>query len=167
MPRVTRVASAGAGARQGRLLHVPVPWMFVLNYLLGAALQYVAPIRVAWEPPFDMSVAGGALFVLGVAIAGWGWITFHRAGTTRVPGQTSTTLVTWGPYRATRNPMYVGLSLAYLGEAGLLRQAWPPLLLPLTLAYLNWVVIPVEESRLREVFGAAYDAYRARVRRWI
>ena len=64
----------------------------------------------------------------------------------------STTLVTSGPYRFTRNPMYVGLSLAYLGEAGLLKQIWPLLLLPLVLAYLNGTVIPVEEARLKEVF---------------
>ena len=157
----------GTSAPHAWLIHVPVPWVFVLNYLLGVALQYLEPIRVEWEPPLDVSVAGAVLFVIGAAIAGWGWMTFHRAGTTRVPGKASTSLVTWGPYRATRNPMYVGLSLAYLGEAGLLRQAWPPLVLPLTLAYLNWIVIPVEEARLHEVFGAAYDAYRARVRRWL
>jgi len=150
-----------------RLIHVPVPWVFVLNYLLGVALHLAVPIAIAWTPPFDVGVLGAVLFVLGTIIAGWGWFTFHRAGTTRVPGQLSTALVTWGPYRVTRNPMYVGLSLAYLGEAGLLRQLWPALLLAMTLAYLSWIVIPVEEGRLREVFGATYDAYRARVRRWI
>jgi protein-S-isoprenylcysteine O-methyltransferase Ste14 len=76
-------------------------------------------------------------------------------------------LVTSGPYRKSRNPMYVGLALAYLGEAGMLRQVWPALLLPLVLAYLNWVVIPVEEARLTEVFCEAYDSYRSNVRRWI
>jgi protein-S-isoprenylcysteine O-methyltransferase Ste14 len=63
--------------------------------------------------------------------------------------------------------MYVGLSLAYLGEAGLLRQGWPVLLLPLVLAYLNWGVIPVEESKLEETFPKQYAEYRAKVRRWI
>jgi protein-S-isoprenylcysteine O-methyltransferase Ste14 len=63
--------------------------------------------------------------------------------------------------------MYVGLSLAYLGEAGLLKQVWPVILLPLVVAYLNWVVIPVEEARLGEVFPQDYVRYRATVRRWI
>ena len=63
--------------------------------------------------------------------------------------------------------MYVGLTLAYLGEAGILRQIWPVLLLPLTLAYVNWTVIPVEEKKLREVFAEEYERYRAKVRRWI
>jgi protein-S-isoprenylcysteine O-methyltransferase Ste14 len=63
--------------------------------------------------------------------------------------------------------MYVGLALAYLGEAGLLHHIWPVFLLPLTLAYVNWIVIPVEESKLKEVFGEQYQRYRARVRRWV
>jgi len=149
------------------LLHVPVPWVFVLNYLLGAGVHHFYAIALPWHLPFDVSYAGAVLFVLGALIAGWGWMTFHREGTTRVPGRASTTLVTWGPYRFTRNPMYVGLSLAYVGEAGLLHQLWPVLLLPLTIVYVNSVVIPVEESRLLAVFGASYDAYRARVRRWL
>ena len=63
--------------------------------------------------------------------------------------------------------MYVGLALAYLGEAGLLHQLWPVLLLPLTICYINWIVIPVEEARLNEVFALEYQAYCAKVRRWI
>ena len=63
--------------------------------------------------------------------------------------------------------MYVGLTLAYLGEAGLLHQVWPIVLLPLTLAYVNWAVIPVEEARLKEVFQDIYDRYCQTVRRWL
>jgi protein-S-isoprenylcysteine O-methyltransferase Ste14 len=63
--------------------------------------------------------------------------------------------------------MYVGLTLAYLAEAAILRQAWPLIFLPLVLAYLNYVVIPVEEAKLTEVFGDAYDRYRSSVRRWL
>ena len=63
--------------------------------------------------------------------------------------------------------MYVGMTVAYLGEAGMLRQAWPVAFLPFVLAYLNWVVIPVEEARLREAFGAVYNNYTAAVRRWV
>ena len=63
--------------------------------------------------------------------------------------------------------MYVGLTLAYLGEVGILGHLWPLALLPLVLAYLNWMVIPVEEARLTETFGGEYEAYRGRVRRWI
>lgn len=63
--------------------------------------------------------------------------------------------------------MYVGLSVAYLGEAGMLHQVIPVILLPLTVTYLNRVVIPLEEERLRKVFGAEYQRYGGRVRRWL
>jgi protein-S-isoprenylcysteine O-methyltransferase Ste14 len=96
-----------------------------------------------------------------------GLLTFWRARTTTVPGQASARMVTWGPYRFTRNPMYVGLSVAYVGEAGILRHVWPVLFLPLVVAYLNWVVIPVEEQKLHEVFGDEYEQYRQHVRRWV
>jgi protein-S-isoprenylcysteine O-methyltransferase Ste14 len=150
------------------LMRIPVPWVFLLLDLLGAGLQRV------WPPHLGLGVSGNAssaigtvVFSVGVLTAGWGLITFHRARTTTVPGKLSSQLVTWGPYRFTRNPMYVGLTIAYLGEALLLRQVWPALLLPVVVAYVNWVVIPVEQARLMDVFGAEYVEYQRRVRRWL
>jgi protein-S-isoprenylcysteine O-methyltransferase Ste14 len=148
------------------LLRVPVPWVFVLTYLAGVAIQ------LAWPPGggrggAGVGIAGGALFLVGAVVAGWSLVIFRRERTTTVPGRVSSKLVTWGPYGFSRNPMYVGLVLAYAGEAGLLRQVWPLVLLPLTVAYVNGIVIPLEESRLREVFGEEYEAYRSRVRRWL
>ncbi len=87
------------------LFHVPVPWVFVLGYLLGALLERIAPIGSGWTRPVRTDVVGAVLFIAGVVVAGWGWFTFHRAGTTRVPGEVSSTMVTWGPYRFSRNPM--------------------------------------------------------------
>ena len=66
-----------------------------------------------------------------------------------------------------RNPMYVGLSVAYVGEAAILHQIVPVVLLPLTIAYLNRVVIPIEEQQLHAVFGAEYEQYQNDVRRWL
>ena len=149
------------------LMHVPVPWVFVLTYLFGAGLEFVYPSHTGTEPLYVVRIAGGVLFAMGAAMAAWSLVLFRKARTTTVPGRKSAKLVTGGPYRFTRNPMYVSLSIAYLGEAGLLRQLWPILLLPLTVAYLNWIVIPVEEARLSEVFGGDYEHYRAKVRRWI
>jgi protein-S-isoprenylcysteine O-methyltransferase Ste14 len=110
---------------------------------------------------------GAGLFALGAVIAGLGLTLFRRASTTTVPGQRSELVVIRGSYRWTRNTMYVGLTLAYVGEAGLLRQVWPLAVLPLVLAYLQWVVIPLEEAKLKETFGEEYEAYRGRVRRWV
>src|SRR5262245_56096473 len=130
------------------LLHVPVPWVFVLVYLIGFAIERAWPVYVVGKVPY-LDVAGGVVLGIGVAVAGWGVVTFWLARTTTVPGETSSQMVTWGPYRFTRNPMYVGLTLVYLGEALLSRQLWPVVLLPLVVAYVNQIVIPLEESKLQ------------------
>jgi protein-S-isoprenylcysteine O-methyltransferase Ste14 len=140
--------------------------VFVIVYLLGAALERIRPRSVSPDAALVSTIAGVVLFSAGAVIAGWALAIFYNARTTTVPGETSKTLVTWGPYRFTRNPMYVALTLAYLGEAGLLTHIYPIVLLPLVIAYLNWTVIPIEEARLKEVFGAEYDRYRSTVRRW-
>ena len=149
------------------LMAIPVPWVFVLTYLFGVALGHAWPCLLPAAAHPGVALIGGVLLAIGAGIAGWGLWTFRRAGTTTVPGSASSVLVTWGPYRFTRNPMYVGLTLAYLGEAGLLHQTWPVFLLPLTLAYVNWIVIPVEEAKLKEVFAEEYERYRFNVRRWV
>ncbi|HKR08706.1 MAG TPA: isoprenylcysteine carboxylmethyltransferase family protein [Gemmatimonadaceae bacterium] len=150
------------------LLRIPVPWVFVLTYLIGVVIESIAPIRTTQRLNANVTLALGAVvFLIGAIIAGWGLVTFRRARTTTVPGRTSAQLVTWGPYRFTRNPMYVGLTIAYLGETLILRQIWPLVLLPLTLAYVNWVVIPLEQGKLSEGFGEEYARYQARVRRWL
>jgi protein-S-isoprenylcysteine O-methyltransferase Ste14 len=149
------------------LLRVPVPWVFALFYALGVVLEVILPTPLHDRHVPLWKLAGEILFVVGAAIAGWGLLTFRRARTTTVPGNVSSQLVTWGPYRFTRNPMYVGLTLAYLGESGILQHVWPIVLLPAVLMYVNGTVIPLEESTLQEVFGDTYEHYRKRVRRWI
>src|SRR6478735_8358755 len=121
---MTETQQAKRGSPFRLLLRIPVPWVFVLTYLVGIVLE------LAWRPgPLAAAmprsgIAGGVLFTIGAAVASWGWLTFRKARTTTVPGQASSQLVTWGPYRFTRNPMYVGLTLAYLGEAAIQHQTW-------------------------------------------
>ena len=148
------------------LLHVPVPWVFVLSYLLGMALEHVLHPTLSPTEASICTIAGAVLFAVGAVIAGWGLVLFRKAKTTTVPGKLSGKLVTWGPYRFTRNPMYVGLVLAYLGEAGLMKQICPVVFLPLMVAYLNWTVIPLEEAKLDDAFHYEFGQYRLRVRRW-
>jgi protein-S-isoprenylcysteine O-methyltransferase Ste14 len=154
------------GGLAGILLRVPVPWMFVLAYLIGAGLERIFPLGKFADYEF-LTPVGLVVFVLGAALAAWGWLIFRSKGTTTVPGRTSSTFVTWGPYQFTRNPMYVGLSIAYLGEAMIQHQAIPVVLLPLVIAHVNYFVIPLEESRLRSAFGGEYERYTERVRRWV
>ena len=150
------------------VMRIPVPWVFILAYLVGVVVQLYVPIPIT-SPRMAMParVAGLALAALGVLVAFSALGIFKRRHTTTVPFETPTTLVTSGPYRFTRNPMYVGLTLLYIGVAGTRLEVWPLIVLPLLLAYVNFQVIPVEERRLFAVFAQPYRDYSARVRRWL
>jgi protein-S-isoprenylcysteine O-methyltransferase Ste14 len=148
-------------------MRIPVPWVFVIAYCVGLLPQAYVPIELPPATRHLVRIAGFVLLPAGVALAAWSLTIFRGQGTTTIPGEQSRALVTWGPYRFSRNPMYVSLTLAYLGEAGLLGHVWPLVPLATTLVYLNWTVVPIEEARLQETFGAAYAEYRARVRRWL
>jgi protein-S-isoprenylcysteine O-methyltransferase Ste14 len=111
---------------------------------------------------------GVALVVVGVVLSFTAAGLFRRAGTTLHPDAVEhRALVTAGPYRVTRNPMYLGVVIVTLGIA-IWIGAWPMFLAPIaTFATVNWIHIPFEESNLRREFGAAFDNYAKRVRRWI
>jgi protein-S-isoprenylcysteine O-methyltransferase Ste14 len=150
------------------LLLVPVPWVFVLGYLAGLALQrLVGAPQPAPATRTALWFAGVALVVLGAALAAWSLTLFRRARTTTVPLEAPSTVVTRGPYRLSRNPMYVSLTLIYLGESAIFAQVWPLLMLLPTLVYVNGVVVPFEEAQLRAAFGDRYRDYCATVRRWL
>ena len=84
-----------------------------------------------------------------------------------LPNSPSTALVTSGPYRFTRNPIYLGNTVALLGFAIGLRWGWLLLLLPVTVAAVNWLAISREEEHLRLRFADEWKSYSSRVRRWI
>ncbi len=94
-------------------------------------------------------------------------IQFRRAGTPPEPWRPSRALVTGGIYRYTRNPMYVGMTLIYLGVTAWWNTWWPLGVLPLVLVIMTVAVIGREEAYLERLFGEEYRRYRDRVRRWI
>ena len=150
------------------LLRVPVPWVFVLGYLAGLAVQrLVGAVQPAPALRTALWLAGLALVALGVALATWSLSIFRRARTTTVPLEAPSTVVTRGPYRLSRNPMYVSLTVIYLGECAIFAQLWPLLMLLPTLLYVNGVVVPFEEAQLRAAFGDRYRDYCSTVRRWL
>lgn len=151
------------------LLKIPVPWVFILTYLAGLIPQFLLPIggdrvNVSIQA---VKIAGAFVFLFGALFAAWSLIIFREARTTTTPGESSKKLVMSGPYRFSRNPMYVSLIMVYMGEAGLLAQIWPVLFLPLMLIYLNKVVIPLEEKILTNDYGDEYLTYRSKVKRWL
>jgi protein-S-isoprenylcysteine O-methyltransferase Ste14 len=150
------------------LLHLPVPWVFVLGYLAGVALQrLIGAPQPAPGLRTALWLAGLALVVFGTALAAWSLSLFQRARTTTVPLDAPSTVVIRGPYRLSRNPMYVSLTLIYLGECAIFAQLWPFLMLLPTLLFVNGVVVPFEEAQLTAAFGDRYRDYCATVRRWL
>jgi protein-S-isoprenylcysteine O-methyltransferase Ste14 len=110
---------------------------------------------------------GAAVFAVGGIIAGVAARQFSRAGTSIPPWRPTTALVTDGPYRWSRNPMYVALTLAYVGIGVAGDNGWVALLLAPLLALMRFGVIAREEAYLARTFGDSYRDYTARVRRWL
>jgi protein-S-isoprenylcysteine O-methyltransferase Ste14 len=147
---------------------MPVPWVFAGAYLAGAAVQLLVPVSVGAEAlSLAIRAAGVLSLALGVALAAWAQWIFRRERTTTDPNGTSSSLVTWGPYRFSRNPMYVGLFLFFIGLSGAFAQVWSVAGLLFVFYYLSRVVIPFEESQLRRTFGESYGRYCKMVRRWV
>jgi protein-S-isoprenylcysteine O-methyltransferase Ste14 len=154
----------------GPNVRFPPPTLFVAGFLLGMLLDAsLGPISWlgAGVWPLWVQVVGAILAALGFVLSAWGAITFRRADTPVIPKHDATRLVTHGPYRFTRNPMYVGLTLGYIGIALVMGVTWPLILLPMVLWALYDLVIRKEERYLADAFGEDYRTYRARVRRWI
>lgn len=154
--------------RRRRPAHIPPPLLFALGYVAGEGLHRIAPLRLG-----SLALVGGAEFLgslllfVGVVLVLICVVFFLGARTTPIPYRRPAALVMWGPYQLSRNPMYVGATLIYLGVAALRGALWPVLLLPIVLVVLDRFVIPQEEAILRATFGAAYERYCARVRRWL
>ncbi|WP_407167338.1 methyltransferase family protein [Bradyrhizobium sp. ORS 111] len=148
------------------MLKLPPPIWTLIYLLMCAALSW----WLGWPalPGLPNPLLGIALVVIAFIAPVWAFVLFRREGTEIEPtSPTNRALVTSGPYRFTRNPMYSGLVLLALGIA-LWVGAWPMLIAPVAVfATANWVHIPFEEAKMRRQFGAAYDDYVARVRRWV
>jgi protein-S-isoprenylcysteine O-methyltransferase Ste14 len=141
------------------------PTLFFLSIGLMLLLRWLLPVWIFL--PWPWSAIGLLPLLAGMALGGAGSRTFHRVGTTLQPGAPSSTLVTDGIYKFTRNPMYVGLTLALIG-IGLLLGALTPLLVVLAfVVVIQRRFIALEEQTLTAQFGAAYTDYQRRVRRWL
>ncbi len=143
-----------------------------LIYLAGLALGLIAGrLRSLRLVPDSLQPLrwwlGGGLALSGLGLASWAVRTMYQAGTHPEPYRPVTELVTIGPYQRSRNPIYLGLTLTYLGLALLLDALWCLLLLPAVLLVMVRGVIAREEAYLERRFGQRYRAYRARVRRWL
>ena len=151
----------------GPNIRVP-PLYFIGGFLIGLIIHAYKPIQLFPDGSTVYGTRGGwIVLAIGLIVAHTGLFTFILAGTPWLPFSPATKLVTQGFYRMTRNPMYLGLTIAYVGLAAVLDTAWPLILLPLVLWGLISTVIVKEEQYLEQRFGDEYRAYKQRVRRWI
>lgn len=145
----------------------PPPLIYVTALVIGWILERrVRALPLRGDPDL-VSTLGLLLVALGLALTAWGLLTFRAARTAIIPMRGASRLVDHGPYRFTRNPMYTGFTLMYLGAAAIMYSAWPLLALPIVVALLVRLVIEREERYLQDAFGSDYADYRARVRRWL
>lgn len=154
--------------RDGAGVRIPPPLYFVVPLLAGYLLQRQWPIALV--PPAAAraaSIVGAALVVAWIALMLSAFALFIRAKTSIIPVRPTTTIVVTGPYRFTRNPMYLGFALGYAGASLLWNACWPVILFPVALIAVRRLAIDREERYLERKFGGEYLAYRARVRRWL
>ena len=146
------------------IVRPPIAW--ALAVLVGLTLQWVVslPFMPASVPA---GWIGGIVFVLALALFAWAIATMTRAGSNVPTNLPTTTIVETGPYRFTRNPIYLGMLLGLVGLAIAFDSLWLlVMLVPFSLA-IRYGVVAREEAYLERKFGDAYRQYRARVRRWV
>jgi protein-S-isoprenylcysteine O-methyltransferase Ste14 len=141
------------------------PLLCAVTLGLGTSLHFLFPVPLL--PPLPACVSGTVLLCVSAGLAGWAERVMKAAGTNVLPYRPTTAIVVTGPYRISRNPMYVSLCLLQIGIALLLDGLVPLLfLLPLALT-LHFGVIRREERYLEAKFGADYLTFKNRVRRWL
>jgi protein-S-isoprenylcysteine O-methyltransferase Ste14 len=158
--QVTDTGTAGVIARP--------PLLFLAALLLGLATDRLLPLPFAVaDADLVRWIIAGSLIVIGLALAAAGIRNFSRAATPVPTNQPVRALVTTGVHAWTRNPIYLGMFLLYGGIGLAARSPWTLILtLPLAIT-IRYGVVAREEAYLERRFGAAYRAYKARVRRWL
>jgi len=143
----------------------PPPLIYLGGLAVGFALEALLPGSSV--PDAVQWILGGVLLVAGLALLGSFNTAFHRKGTAVEPWKPTTAIVTTGPYRLTRNPAYLGMTLVYIGIALLADALWVLVPLPVVLLIIDRAVIAREERYLERKFGQEYLDYKGRARRWI
>ena len=141
------------------------PLFMIAGVLIGVGLQALRPLPFLPRTPGHWT--GGCLIGAALSLGIWAVLTFRRAGTTPDPHGDVTAFVTTGPFAFSRNPMYVTNVVFQIGAAFVLDNGWILMLAPVTWLLLDRIIIAGEEHYLADKYGATYNAYRGRVRRWL
>jgi protein-S-isoprenylcysteine O-methyltransferase Ste14 len=143
------------------------PGVYLGGLVVGYLLQWLWPVPILPGAASIARILGAILALAGIALVLVAVAAFRRAGTSPNPTAATSALTFDGPYRFTRNPMYLGLALLLAGLAGLGNALWPLIAVIPVVAIIQTQVIAREERYLEAKFGEAYRDYRSRVRRWL
>lgn len=156
-----------AGKQNTAGVIAPPPLIYLAFLGAGWGLgELLGGVGLGLEPQVRR-VAAFALIITGLLLEGGAGVQFRRADTRPEPWKPTTALVTDGLYRFTRNPIYLGFALIYLGLAVAIDSLGALAFLLPCLVVVDRFVIVREERYLATLFGAAYEAYRKKVRRWL
>lgn len=146
------------------LVRPPLAWAIAV--LAGFALDWLEPLPFLPED-WPNGLLGAVVFVLALALAIWAMDSMTRAGTNVPTNRPTTTIVESGPYRFTRNPIYVGMCGGLIGLGIAFDNLWLVLTLVPFVLVIRYGVVAREEAYLERKFGEPYRGYRQRVRRWL
>src|SRR5208283_4257565 len=155
---------AGRSDTANVVVHPPIAWALAL--FAGWAIDRLMPLPFA-PAAVPTGWLGATAFALAVALGAWAFTAMTRAGSNVPTNLPTTTIVDTGPYRFTRNPIYLGMMLGLIGEAIALNSLWPLVTLVPFALVIRYGVVAREEVYLERKFGDDYRRYRARVRRWL
>ena len=159
---------ADRGEQDAAVVHIHPPLVPLLAILAGIGLKRLAPLDLAFGFPAPARYwVGGVIVAAAVLLAAWPIVLFRKSGQSPLPGTPTPRIVEHGPYRFTRNPMYLHMVLLCIGVGIVVNNFWILLLTPLCAWILHRFAILPEETYLERKFGAEYVAYRQRVRRWL
>jgi protein-S-isoprenylcysteine O-methyltransferase Ste14 len=151
----------------GARVSFPPPLVFLGGIVVGIALQRLAvPLRAGGERVLGVLV-GVTVGAAGAALLAWAAGLFRRTGQAPEPWKPTPSMILEGPYKRTRNPMYVGMTLIQVGVGFAANNLWISLLAGLSLYVVHRIAVLPEEAYLTERFGDAYKTYRASVRRYL
>jgi protein-S-isoprenylcysteine O-methyltransferase Ste14 len=145
------------------------PAVPLLTILIGIGLNHIWPIDVEFPFPNIWRYSVGGVIIAGafVCLGLWSVVLFRRSGQSENPWKPTPQLVDRGPFRITRNPMYLQMILICLGVAVILGNVWILIMMPFCAWVLQRFAILPEEAYLERKFGMQYLAYKHRVRRWL
>ena len=146
-------------------LNFPPPTVYCVGFIIARSLDYFVPIA---EFPFfwPRVVVGSLLLAIGILACWWAMTIFRKHDTGLMPNTRATDLVRIGPYRYSRNPMYVTLFIQYIGISLALGSIWAFILIPVVFLFVRWIVVR-EEQYLADEFGDSYKQFTSEVRRWL